>query len=271
MTFRLTLHKELGGDEVFPLEKKLTIGRSAENDIHLLDRTVSRRHAVVFVHKGKPYIKDLGSANGTFVNGHLVNRIALHSGDAIRIGGGIFGFLQETGFPKANVDESTPPSCGRRTLGGFLLEMGVLDQELLGKAYEIKKTSSKGIGQILIDMGVANDEEIAHILAIHLKIPLARLESRKIAKEVLSLVNAQIVRKNLLIPLELKEERLLVAMADPLDTNALQDLRFSSGLKIDVAVAPQGEILKTFERYFPMEALEEMLDTEKELEEVDYV
>lgn len=63
-----------------------TIGRSPENDIHLVDGLASRRHARVDLQQGAFVISDLGSANGTFVNGKRIERQKLGDGDEIRIG-----------------------------------------------------------------------------------------------------------------------------------------------------------------------------------------
>jgi FHA domain/Protein of unknown function (DUF3662) len=62
------------------------IGRSEEGEIVLLDPSVSRTHAVVEVEGGAAVVRDLGSTNGTFVNGRRVERQALRDGDELRLG-----------------------------------------------------------------------------------------------------------------------------------------------------------------------------------------
>ncbi|TMD58592.1 MAG: DUF2662 domain-containing protein [Chloroflexi bacterium] len=64
----------------------ISIGRAPDNDIVLDDRRVSRRHAEVRLRLGKHTLYDLGSTNGTFVNGKKVNEIALSEGDRITFG-----------------------------------------------------------------------------------------------------------------------------------------------------------------------------------------
>lgn len=75
------------GGRVFLLENRVTIGRTAENDIHLRDTTVSKQHAVAYLNEGQPIVEDLGSFNGTFVNGRSVKKTVLRSGDTLREGG----------------------------------------------------------------------------------------------------------------------------------------------------------------------------------------
>jgi pSer/pThr/pTyr-binding forkhead associated (FHA) protein len=73
--------------EDFPLDKeRVTIGRAADNDICIENLAVSGRHAAVETFQNDSFLLDLGSTNGTLVNGNPVTRHALRSGDYITIG-----------------------------------------------------------------------------------------------------------------------------------------------------------------------------------------
>ena len=64
-----------------------SIGRSIAGDVVISDKSVSRQHAVVYCLQGKFFVEDLGSTNGTMLNGKIINeRTMLHSGDEIRLG-----------------------------------------------------------------------------------------------------------------------------------------------------------------------------------------
>lgn len=69
-----------------PLEHSLQIGRSSRCDIVLTDDTVSRRHAEIALRGGLCVVRDLGSCNGTFVNGRPVTRARLRPGDELQLG-----------------------------------------------------------------------------------------------------------------------------------------------------------------------------------------
>ncbi len=74
----------------FPVIKPhLTIGRG-QCDLRVRDSEVSREHCAIEVHDGVPMIKDLGSANGTLLNGHLIREHLLKDGDQIRVGSTLF-------------------------------------------------------------------------------------------------------------------------------------------------------------------------------------
>ncbi len=71
----------------FELDKeRCTIGRLPENDIHLDDKAASSRHAAILTILNDSFIEDLGSTNGTFVNGKVIKKHALQDGDVVTIG-----------------------------------------------------------------------------------------------------------------------------------------------------------------------------------------
>lgn len=77
------------GAQAYPLARELAIGRSGENDVVLLAKTVSRRHALLTFREGRWFIEDCGSANGTFVNGDRISvgiPHPLHHADRIQLG-----------------------------------------------------------------------------------------------------------------------------------------------------------------------------------------
>lgn len=78
--------KYQGGEFPLKLDKQVVIGRSSELDMVLVEDMVSRKHAKISVGEGKITIEDLGSTNGTFVNGEKVKQSRLKEGDRILIG-----------------------------------------------------------------------------------------------------------------------------------------------------------------------------------------
>jgi len=84
--FHLRMMKGVPAYGVYYIEGKSLIGRSEECDVFLVDPSVSRTHAIVEVVNGEPNVRDLGSTNGTFVNGMRVESSALRSGDELRFG-----------------------------------------------------------------------------------------------------------------------------------------------------------------------------------------
>ncbi len=150
-------------------------------------------------------------------------------------------------------------------IGDYLVKSGLIDEETLGKSLELQKKEKKRLGRVLVDMGVADDVVIAKALAMQMKIPYGRLNNVNIAKEVISLVPAELAENHMVIPLKKKEKSLLVAMANPLDLYAMDDLRFFTQMPIEVAVVPEGDIVDAIHRHYPKEDLKRRLDSGPEL------
>ncbi len=161
----------------------------------------------------------------------------------------------------SSVSDSTRGPKGRKKLGEYLVEAGLIDEKTLANALEIQRVEKKKVGQILIDMGVADDQEIAKALARQLHIPVCRLDGVEIPDEVISLIPAELVENYILIPVKKTAKGLLVAMANPLDLFALDDLRFVTQMPVEIAVAPQEDVLRAIGRYYPKKDLERDLSS----------
>ncbi|MBA3452760.1 MAG: GGDEF domain-containing protein [Deltaproteobacteria bacterium] len=72
--------------EMIPLKSSMTLGRGTEADLRLVEEKMSRRHCRFIVDAGETYVEDLGSSNGTYVNGTRVARHKLSDGDKIQVG-----------------------------------------------------------------------------------------------------------------------------------------------------------------------------------------
>ena len=107
-----------GGPELVALEgERVTIGRAAQADVSLAaDRGVSRAHAVLQRFPGSWTVRDLGSANGTLVNGETIHgERRLHSGDEVRVGGSRLVFRDDADHTEPTAAaQAKPPALTRR-------------------------------------------------------------------------------------------------------------------------------------------------------------
>ena len=263
----LILETQLTNKRVFPFYAKMIIGRHSTNDIPLPDRTVSKRHAVIGRVRGQAVVKDLGSRNGTFVNGQKVEKAILSCGDRLKVGSVMLRFFQEDETPQGKDAESTTtPPCVQK-LGACLVEAGiVVEMTLLGVLGEENKSPT--IDQLLIGLGLLDDYSRAKALARQLKFPFMSLKEREIPQQVTSLVTAEVARTHVIMPVELAGGKLLVAMANPLDSSAIQVLRIVTGKSIEVAVASRQDILEAIGRYYPAALLDQVLDGTPDMDEV---
>lgn len=171
----------------------------------------------------------------------------------------------------------------RRKLGELLIESGLLTIENLKDALEAQKNTGKRLGEVLIDMKIISEEEMAFSLAMQLKIPFIDLIDYSIKNDVIDCIPEEVCQKFICIPLSMKNNILDVAMADPLDLNIMKDLQFITGYNIQPAISTQIQIMETLQKhYHPEKSIMEVADEfvediglellpdEKEIEEEDF-
>ena len=136
--FYLGLKRGTLQKSVYPLEGSMTIGRSGENDITLMDFDVSRSHARISFQGGAWIIEDLGSSNGIIFDGKRIDKRALKSGDAFQIGGITLTFMEEGASDKTEqlsetmqvfsslINYQSPFIDPNRTNPGFMRLQGAL-------------------------------------------------------------------------------------------------------------------------------------------------
>ncbi len=151
--------KYQGGE--FPLKegREIIIGRSSELDMVLVEDMVSRNHARISTTAAGIRIEDLGSTNGTFVNGEKIKEASLSEGDRVLIGTSIIklipaaemGASQEISMERA----VSPSQAQRRTLGGSRSMVGTIDEIPLPDLLQLLSTSKKsGVLEIAGDNGL---------------------------------------------------------------------------------------------------------------------
>jgi pSer/pThr/pTyr-binding forkhead associated (FHA) protein len=110
--------KYQGGEFPLPSSSEIVVGRSSDLDMVLVEDMVSRRHAKITVNGDAVSIQDLGSTNGTFVNGERVERMALTDGDRVLIGTSIIKLVTVEGTPSGHAQPKKKleeVAAGRRT------------------------------------------------------------------------------------------------------------------------------------------------------------
>jgi predicted component of type VI protein secretion system len=94
----------------------ITIGRSTEATVHVDDKTLSREHTQVLLQGGRLLLKDLGSKNGTYLNGSLIKQtVPLKNGDRFKVGPAMFTVVLEAGdaMPAVTAPLAPPPPAPR--------------------------------------------------------------------------------------------------------------------------------------------------------------
>lgn len=149
-----------------------------------------------------------------------------------------------------------PIGFGRKKrLGDLLVDAGVISQDQLVKALGIQKTEKRDmrLGELLIDLGYTDEKQIMKAMCEQLKLPGIDLSTVRIPEEVIKLLQESILRKYSLIPFQFSEKNpnlIKVAMSDPLDIRAMDDVSIITGLQIERYVATPSNIAATIDRYY---------------------
>lgn len=156
-----------------------------------------------------------------------------------------------------------------KTIGDILVQAGVLDSEQLNVALHQKRSEpTQPVGQILIDMGLVAEETVQRALAYKLGVPFARLEEFDIDPKAIRFIPATTAARLGILPLMFHERRLVVALTNPSDTEALNILNFLAGYPVKYVLASKPELAREIERYYgAAESAEAAEELEMELVE----
>lgn len=138
-------------------------------------------------------------------------------------------------------------------LGDLLVNSGVITEEQLSNALSLQKGTGRKLGEVLMDEGIATDEAIASALSSQLGIDMIELSNVAIPTEILDLVPSSVLKKNRAIPFEYGFDNLnvlRVAMADPMDMNAMDDISIITNLQVEPVAATNRSIMLALDRYY---------------------
>lgn len=159
--------------------------------------------------------------------------------------------------------------CMRKMIGEALLEAGLITNEQLENALTLRKGKNKRLGKILLELGYATEIQIAEAISKQQKLPLVDCTKYNLSKDLLDLVPKNIAERAIVLPLEIKDKKLLLAMADPLDWSTMDDITFRTGLKVQAAVSPETALVAAIEKHY--ESDEPSWDLLKEIPQYDEV
>jgi len=138
----------------------------------------------------------------------------------------------------------------KKRLGDILIDERLLTPEQLSQALYEQRRTGKPLAVILIESGLISEEDIVITLSEQLGIPHLRVESYEISPEVLAEVPEGIATRYHLIPVAKTGNSLTIAMSDPLNIVAIDDVRMLTGYDIETVVSLDSEIKKAIGRYY---------------------
>lgn len=138
----------------------------------------------------------------------------------------------------------------RKRIGELLVESGLITEQQLEQALMLQKSKNKRLGKIIVELGYVSERQIAEAIAKQLSLPLVDCKDSTITDELKALVPREIAEKRIVMPLELKNRTLTLAMANPLDWETMDDISFRTGLKVSPVVSPEISLLTAIEKNY---------------------
>lgn len=135
-------------------------------------------------------------------------------------------------------------------LGELLMERGLITADQLERALTIQREKGGLIGQILVMLGFAKEEEIAQALTVQYGFPYLPLEHYEINQEALKLIPENVAVQYNLIPIDKMGDLLTIAMSNPLNSQAVEDIEMITKCKVEVFVSTMTDISDSIKKYY---------------------
>lgn len=137
-----------------------------------------------------------------------------------------------------------------KQLGELLLEKGIINESQLEKALKIQKEKGGLIGQIIVTLGYAKEEEIAQVLTVQYGFPYLPLESYEISADVIKLIPENVAKQYNLIAVDRIGDLLTISMSNPLNVQAAEDIETLTGCKVQVFISTMTDINNAIKKYY---------------------
>ncbi len=137
-----------------------------------------------------------------------------------------------------------------KQLGELLVDLNLITRDQLNHALETQKDKGGLIGQVLVDLGYVSEEAIAQAITAQYGFPYLPLDNYEIDSEIVKIVPKNVAIQYCLIPLDKIGSNLTIAMANPLNSQAVEDIVLLSGLYVQLFVSTAADIKKAIEKYY---------------------
>ena len=137
-----------------------------------------------------------------------------------------------------------------KQLGEILLDRGVISRPQLEEALKYQREHNILFGEALVALKFATEEDIVQALTCQYGFPYLPLSNYEISPEVIAAVPLKVCRQHSLIPIDKIGKNLTLAMANPLNTQAMEDVELVTGCLVQAFVSTSGDITNAIKRYY---------------------
>ncbi|MDR5658120.1 GspE/PulE family protein [Serpentinicella sp. ANB-PHB4] len=145
----------------------------------------------------------------------------------------------------------------RKRLGDLLIEAGHITTEQLYHVLHLQKVTGKKLGEILVDENFVTEKQVVETLERQLGFIYVDLNQTFIDPEIPILIDEKLAKRYFLIAIDRKDNQLTVAMTDPLNIFALDDIKIATGFDVEPVIATKQEILSAINQYYEKDTAED--------------
>lgn len=158
----------------------------------------------------------------------------------------------------------------RKRLGEVLLEAECVTEEQIEKALQIQKETGDKLGEILVKEGFVNEEQILKVIESQFGIQYIDITKVYVDAEAVRMIPEELCRKHAVVPVEVANGEITLAMKDPLNYYAIEDVKLTVALPIKPIISSEQAIFATIEKYFGKQTAEKAVqEFEKEYESTE--
>jgi len=160
-------------------------------------------------------------------------------------------------------------SALRLRIGQILIEKKLITKDQLADALKIQKEKKERLGELLVNLGYISKDSLLEALSIELNIPAVHLPRTKIPPEVIQMVPRKMAERYCLIPVSVAGNTISVAMSDPVNVNAVDDIRHATGKIVQPLLAIDKDVREAIEQYYGENVTQAILDVMKDMSNED--
>jgi len=153
----------------------------------------------------------------------------------------------------------------QKRFGEFLIKSGKIDQEQLKEALRLQQKDGGRLGTNLVKLGYIQDSELTELLSRHFGVPSVDLDGVEIDETILKIIPGDIARKYTILPVSKAGATVTLAMTDPTNVFAMDDVKFMTGYRVEPVVASEAQIRSSIDEFY---GSTHALELKKVMEEV---
>jgi hypothetical protein len=137
-----------------------------------------------------------------------------------------------------------------KPLGELLLDRGIISQSQLDQSLDVQREKGGLIGEILVDLGFVKEDDIAQALTAQYGFPYLPLGNYDVDLDITGVIPGRVARQYLLVPIDKIGSNLTLAMSNPLNVQAIEDVELLTGCSVQTFVSTSSDIKKAIEKYY---------------------